>query len=307
MYVAIGGLPQWVEFETEFDSNPILLLVHGGPGASTRPASGSWRAWRRDFTLVHWDQRGAGRTFLKNGVERSGPMTFEQFVSDGVEVAEFVRGQFPGRPILLLGHSWGSALGVHLVRRRPDLFAAYVGVGQFVSSKANETSNYERELVMARRSGNQAALEELAAIGPPPYADLAAIKVLRQWADVLTDGTGDAPQPRFTGRPDNLSPEDVPAIMEGFAFSTTALFSDLCAIDLPALGYDFDLPMFCFMGTHNQQTPIGPAEAYFERIVAPSKAFVRFEGCHHFVHMNRPDDFLAALRTHLTPIAARRA
>ena len=308
MYVEIGGIPQWIEIEPERGrpGAPVLLLIHGGPGGSTLGASASWRSWRDHFALVHWDQRGAGRTFARNGAAGSGPMTFEQFVSDGLEVAEFVRRELAGRALILLGHSWGSALGVHMVKRRPDLFAAFVGTGQLVNFRRNEEANYAREVALARRADNQAALAELQAIGPPPYAGLDPIRVLRKWGDVLTDGTGDAPQPRFTARPDNLTPEDLQAFAAGFAFSTAALFPDLFAIDLPALGPDFEVPMFCFMGTHDQQTPAALAEDYFASIAAPSKRFVRFEGCHHFVHMNRPEQFLEALVEHLTPIGLGR-
>lgn len=302
MYVDIGGIPQWIEFETDHAENPALLLVHGGPGVATRGASASWRSWRRHFTLVHWDQRGAGRTFVKSGPDGSGPMTFEQIVSDGLEVAEFVRERLGGREVFLLGHSWGAAIGVHMVKRRPDLFAAFVGTGQLVNWRANEAANYERELSAAHRAGDQAALAELAGIGPPPHADLSAVGVLRKWGDELSDGTGDAPQPRPPVRPDNMTPEDLQAIGAGFAFSTAALHRDLYAVDLPAIGTDFSIPMFVFMGTHDPWTPIALAEAYFQSIEAPKKAFVRFEGCHHFVHMNRPEDFLEALVTHLGPL-----
>jgi pimeloyl-ACP methyl ester carboxylesterase len=303
MYVEIGGIPQWIELESDHADNPALLLLHGGPGVGTRGASASWRPWRRHFTLVHWDQRGAGRTFTKNGPHGSGPMTFEQFVSDGLEVAAFVREQLGGRKIFLLGHSWGSAIGVHMVRRRPELFAAFVGTGQLVNWRGNETANYERELEMAGRTGNQAALAELTGIGPPPHAELSALGVLRKWGDELSDGMGDAPQPRPPVRPDNMTPEDIQAIGAGFAFSTAALYRDLCAVDLPAIGTDFSIPMFVFMGTHDSYTPMSLAETYLQSIAAPRKAFVRFEGCHHFVHMNRPADFLQALVTHLGPFA----
>jgi pimeloyl-ACP methyl ester carboxylesterase len=104
-------------------------------------------------------------------------------------------------------------------------------------------------------------------------------------------------------RPYNITPDDLQAMRAGFEFSTTALYRDLCAVDLPAIGIDFSIPMFIFMGSHDPWTPCALAEDYFQSIQAPQKAFVRFEGCHHFVHMNRPADFLEALVTHLGPLA----
>jgi pimeloyl-ACP methyl ester carboxylesterase len=76
----------------------------------------------------------------------------------------------------------------------------------------------------------------------------------------------------------------------------------LNAIDLSALGPAFSMPIFFFEGTHDQQTPIELAEEYFATISAPRKGFVRFEACHHFVVMNRPDLFLRELLTHVRPL-----
>ena len=67
MFVEIGGIQQWLEIE----------------GNGERP-------WRDHCCLVHWDQRGAGRTFLKNSAENCQPMTFNQIADDGLEVAAFV-------------------------------------------------------------------------------------------------------------------------------------------------------------------------------------------------------------------------
>lgn len=294
MYIDIEGIPQWIQIETANPQCPILLLVHGGPGASTRFASSTWERWREHFTLVHWDQRGTGRTFAKNGPEQSKPMSFDQIVLDGIGVAEFLQGHLGSQPIFLLGHSWGSAIGVHMVKRRPDLFAAFVGTGMLINFEQNEQANYQRELLQARQADNQAAIAALTEIGQPPYSDVNSLKVLRDWADQLTEGTGDSPQLRVKPSAD-FSSEDRKEMFEGFTFSVENLFHDLCVVDLTSLGADFEIPMFCLMGTHDQQTPIEIAEHYFASINAPRKEFVRFEGCHHFVHMNRADEFLEAL------------
>jgi pimeloyl-ACP methyl ester carboxylesterase len=76
----------------------------------------------------------------------------------------------------------------------------------------------------------------------------------------------------------------------------------LNAIDLPSLGTAFDVPIFFFQGSHDQQTPIELAEQYLDSIVAPHKELVRFEGCHHFVVMNRPDAFLRELLARVRPL-----
>lgn len=302
MFVEIGGIPQWLEIESGPEGAPVILLVHGGPGASTRFASVMWQSWREHFTLVHWDQRGAGRTFTQNGPERCMPMSFSRIVADGIEVSEHLCRELGRRRLLLLGHSWGAAVGVHMAKARPDLFVACVTTGLVVNFRKNEIANHARLIALARAADNQEALAAIEGLGAAPYDREDAVRVHREWADRLSDGTGDSPSPKLTAPPTNLTAEDRETGMRSFLFSVQHLFADLCDVDLPALGPRFEVPMFCFMGTHDQQTPFAPAEAYFAGIVAPRKAFVPIDGCHHFVHMNRPEAFLALLLEHLEPL-----
>ena len=302
MYVDICEIPQWLEIETGPADAPVILLVHGGPGASTRFASVMWQSWRKHFTLVHWDQRGTGRTFFRNGAEGCAPMSFAQIVADGIEVAEHLCLALGRRRIYLLGHSWGGAVSVHMAKLRPDLFAACVTTGLAVQFRENEAANHARLLALAHAAGNQEALAAIEGLGDPPYDHEGAVRVHREWADRLSDGAGDSPAPTLTAPPTNLNEEDRHRGIESFQFSVRMLFGDLRAIDLKALGIRFEVPMFCFMGTHDQQTPFALAQAYFAGIDAPRKAFVPIAGCHHFVHMNRPAAFLALLLEHLEPL-----
>jgi pimeloyl-ACP methyl ester carboxylesterase len=301
MYVKIGGIDQWVRIDTEHKSGPPLLFLHGGPGASSWPAAAAWKPWERHFTVVHWDQRGAGLTFGRNGAAQCGHLTIDQMISDGIEVAELLRSHLGQEKIILAGHSWGSFLGVNMVRRRPNLFSAYVGTGQLVNKRRNEEVNYKRQLTQAEASQNFAALAALKGIGPPPY-NRESLRTLRQWADQLASGTGDDVEPRPSPKLSDLTAADVESIMQGRVFSRDELFEELGNADLARLGFAFEIPMFCFHGTEDQQTPMELAQEYFEAITAPVKAFVRFEGCHHFVVFNRPDLFLNELLAKVRPV-----
>jgi len=301
MYTSIGGIEQWIEIGGDSPDNPVLLFLHGGPGASSRFAAMALKPWQRHFTVVHWDQRGAGRTLARNGEAGCGRLTIERMIADAIEVSEYLTNHLGKDKIILLGHSWGSVLALNMIRRRPELFAAYVGTGQVVNMRRNEEFNYMRQLAQARAAGNEQAVAALEEIGPPPYQDRAKIRLLREWADVAASGTGDDPRPRPPARPTNLTPEDIQLIPAGFLFSGNQLFEELCEIDLSALGLDFPIPMFCFMGAEDQQTAFALAEAWFASLNAPRKAFVRFEGCHHFVVMNRPEMFLEQLLEHVVP------
>lgn len=300
MYVSIGGIDQWIQWGGAPEA-PVLLYLHGGPGGTSVPVAEAWRPWEEHFTVVHWDQRGAGRTFAKNGESGCGRLTITRMVADALEVVEFLTATLGKRKVVVVGHSWGSVLGVHLIKRRADLVSAYVGTGQLVNKRRNEELNYRRQISQAERSGNAEALSALRAIGPPPFADREALKILRQWADVLAEGGGDPAQPCPTPIAPDYSRDEVPALMRGAEFSRRKLYDELETVDLLSLGTTFDMPFFLFHGTDDQATPLELAQEYFASIRAPHKELVRFEGCHHFVVMNRPRDFLEALVTKVIP------
>jgi pimeloyl-ACP methyl ester carboxylesterase len=302
MYVPIGGIEQWIQFGQNRPENPTLLYLHGGPGGTSVPLSAAFRAWEKYFTVVHWDQRGAGRTFGKNGEAGCGRLTIERLVQDGLEVAEFLIRTLKKTQVLIVGHSWGSALGIYMLKRRPELFCAFVGTGQLVNMRQNEEINYRRQVEQANRLRNVDALQALLAIGPPPYSDINSLLTLRKWTDQLTEGDGDPIQPRPGPMASDFTPNDVAAMHQGAAYSRRELLRELNTIDLPSLGTAFETPIFFFEGTHDQQTPIELAERYFDAISAPHKEFVRFEGCHHFVVMNRPDAVLQELLARVRPL-----
>jgi pimeloyl-ACP methyl ester carboxylesterase len=171
-YVAIGGLDQWITIRGEDKNNPVLLLLHGGPGDATNPwGYAGFRTWLKVFTVVQWDQRGAGRTFGKSGLSSGPTITIERMTQDGIELAEWLRKTLQKDKIIIVGHSWGSTLGVFMAKARPDLFHAFVGTGQVADPARNYSVAYEELLKKAEGVRDLRAIRELKEIGRPPYAD----------------------------------------------------------------------------------------------------------------------------------------
>ncbi len=125
-YIKIGGIDQWVQIRGDDRNNPVLLYLNGGPGFSTISGTYWYRAWERHYTMVMWDQRGEGHTFDRSGTSVKDTMTISSITEDGIEVAEYLTRHLHMNKIMLLGHSWGSMLGVHMVHLRPELFSVYV-------------------------------------------------------------------------------------------------------------------------------------------------------------------------------------
>lgn len=311
-FVVIGGIKQWVQIRGEDRNNPVLLFVHGGPGASTLPMSSGWQPWEKYFTVVQWDQRGAGRTYGEAGEATAPTMTLERMTQDGIELAEYLRIHLHKAKIVLVGHSWGSFLGIHIVKQRPDLFYAYVGTGQVIGratfEKAFEIA-IDHLQTLAQSVNNTEALAELAPIASQPILNERNRLVAEKWGKALAlppvDGfelAGPIP-PAFM--PD-FSLLDWYNWRKGIAFSAKYLRGrdgPMFQRDLASLGFEFSIPMFFIEGDEDYVTPSGPAEQYFKQIIAPQKDFEQFHGGDHFIPFDHPDQFLADLVARVRPFA----
>jgi pimeloyl-ACP methyl ester carboxylesterase len=168
-FVRIGGIEQWITIRGQNRANPVLLFLHGGPGDVTSPWGYAYVApWYTQFTVVEWDQRGAGRTLRKSGPSIAPTITVDRLVDDGIELSDYLRKHLGKEKIFIVGHSFGSTIGTLMARARPDLFFAYVGTAQVADTPRAEAFAYEALFKKAQASVNQRAKEELAQIGPPP-------------------------------------------------------------------------------------------------------------------------------------------
>jgi pimeloyl-ACP methyl ester carboxylesterase len=153
-FVRIGGIDQWVALQGGNRLNPAILFLHGGPAEAPSPFLDQFGPWTRDFTVLSWDQRGAGRTYGRNG-DSTPDLTLDRLVDDAIEVAEYLRARLSQRKVILVGQSWGSMLGVHVLKRRPDLFHAFVGTGQFVSVASTLPDRVRWTREQAGKAGDQ--------------------------------------------------------------------------------------------------------------------------------------------------------
>jgi pimeloyl-ACP methyl ester carboxylesterase len=261
-------------------------------------------SWTRDFTVVRWDQRGAGRTYGRSGPIRAGT-TIDRMAQDGIEVAEFLRTKLHKPKIVLIGLSWGSMLGAKIAHQRPDLLYAYVGTGQAVNQGKYKKIAYEQLLAEARRRKNQQAIRELSAIGPPPWRVGRDEGVHTKWATRFEPG-----QPSFSegvsmvlfDSPDG--PLDVANFLRGLLSSDEYFRDQVSLLDVPSFGTDFAIPFFVFQGADDNVTPVAPVRDYIASITAPRKALVLIPNAGHSVMATRSDEFLTLLRERVRPVTA---
>ncbi len=306
-YVTIGGIEQWITIRGWDRDNPVLLFLHGGPGDVTNPWSfGIFAPWEKQFTVVQWDQRGAGRTLRKNGPSIAPTITVDRMVQDGIELSEYLRKHLGKEKIIIVGHSFGSRLGIGMARARPDLFYAYVGTGQVADEVRNYGFTYDALLKKAQTVGNQQALDELKRVGPPPYKSGDGYRVQWRWAN-----TFEGADQFLAGTlglalvaPGN-SVQDIIDSGDGEMLSADRLVPQLKSKGPRELGLEFSIPMFIFQGEEDFTASTVLAQQYEEAMKAPQKAFVPIRGGGHFAVFMKSDQFLQELITRVRPLATK--
>ena len=306
-WIEIGGIPQWVTIRGRDLDNPLLLVLHGGPGFAMGPlAPKAFAGWDSHFTVVNWDQRGAGRTFGKNGKAGSGQLTIGRMVVDGIELAEELKRRFPGRPLVLLGWSWGSVLGIEMIRARPDLFAAYVGTGQVVDMVRGETLSFFGAIDRLRAKGEERGAQALEGIGPPPYP---SIKALAKQRKLLISTMPKAERNVFRRVPLQmlLAPDatlrDLVNLQAGAKFSIVELWRQLMDWRLADGGYELGVPVTIIQGDLDLQTPT----ALVTEVAAKLNAeLVIIEGAAHLALVTHGDEVLKALVKRARPAAVKK-
>lgn len=311
--VELGGLKQWITIRGADRANPVLVYVHGGPGAAEMGRSWPYqRGWEDYFTVVQWDQRGTGKT-LRHGGEAANKaeLTRERMARDLVELMAHLRQRLKVERVVLLGHSWGNVIGMDAAMARPEWVGAYVGVGPLMNLQANERAQYELLLAEARRRKDATALAELEAIAPYPgdgEIPFAKVNVARKWVQAYGGLAAYRDNANFFYRAARLSPyyefEDRVAIDQGGQLSVPALLPDMRRVDHTRIR-EMRFPVFMFLGRHDLTTPASVIEPWLARLKAPAKRLVWFEHSAHLAPHEEPGRFLVALVEHVRPLAAR--
>jgi len=295
-YQRLGGLDQWVMIRGENLANPPLILLHGGPGFSEMRLMRHFNApLEKSFTVVYWDQRGAGKSFDRKISKSS--MTVEQFISDLDELVDLVRRRVRQDKVAIFGHSWGSVLGVLYAARFPEKVSVYIGGAQISDWLAGESASYAFALAEAQRRNDRKAVRELSDIGPPPY-DAGSLWKERTWLQRF-DGNLTLRALWDLGRIVLRGPEssifDLPNLMRGFRFSLDAMWAEVSTLNPIKLVPELRMPVFFFLGRRDHWVPPETSLAYFDALTAPSKKLVWFEESGHQLFADEPEKFNDAM------------
>jgi proline iminopeptidase len=310
--IPVGGTKQWISVRGRDSRNPIILMIHGGPASPEMQTSWTWQGdWEDYFTAVQWDQRGAGKSYVANDPAKIGPtLSLKQISSDAAEVVEYLRRRYGKEKVFVIGHSWGSLVGLTLAHQHPEWLYAYIGMGQVISGKDNERVGYRLTLKLAEAEKNAAAVAELKSIAPYPENDgslpLAKINLERKWSVFFGGLTYGRKGLSFYSDLAELSPdyslEDVAAVDKGAELSLPRLLPDLLNFDYTDVT-SFDCPIFMFEGRYDLTTPSQVTADWFQRVHAPKKGFVWFENSAHMIEVEEPGRVLLHLVEDVRPLA----
>lgn len=298
--INLGGIDQWILIRGWEKSNPVLLFLHGGPGAPLFTYAreiGVTAKLEQHFVMVYWEQRGTGKSFSHSIPLES--MTIEQLISDTFELSKILIDRFKVPRIYIVGRSWGSLIGLLTAKRHPELFYAYIGIGQMVYPLENDSISYQYTLKIAERFRNEKALKSLKKIGDPPY-DYEKLIIQRKWLTGFYEVmmAEKFSKKRINYRKKLLSTPEY-SLIDIFKIGMDPFFSIKCLWnnefykvnlfnEVPQIG----IPVFFLAGRYDYFTPSEIIENYYQKLHASKgKYFIWFEHSGHYPELEEPEKF----------------
>jgi pimeloyl-ACP methyl ester carboxylesterase len=290
--VRIGGHDQAVLLRGRSVDNPVLLTLAGGPGGSDLPMVRTlFGDLEKDFVVVGWDQRGAGKSYP--ALDPTDTLTVDRAVADTIELTNHLRERFDEDRIYVLGQSWGSTLGVLAAQRNPELYHAYIGSGQMVDQAETDLRLYHEALAYADRTGDRRMADMLEPLGEPPWEHISgnALALAFELEKLETPYT---PPRSYTERfgssgigPMGLmgseySVMDKVGVLRGMVDMFSVLYPQVQGeIDFRRDATRLDVPVYLIDGTHELRARRDLALQWFDHLQAPRKELFTFETAGH--------------------------
>lgn len=309
LYLPINGTRQFVSIKSRDTRNPVLLFLHGGPGASaTVLFQKKNRTLENDFTVVCWDQRGAGRSYSRNLSKNS--ITVPQIIYDAESVIKYLSTRFNQQKIFLVGHSWGARLGMYLALLYPEYIAGYIAVGQEVSAFEGELGSWKYTYEQAKKFNNAKALKDLEEMGQPGSGNYMTMYKTGFWGIVkqkewlLKLGGERYARTNYKdwmGQMLNGYHYNIFQLIrwsKASASTASAMFADSAfnnfdlRKDIPAV----QVPVHFLSGLVDFNTPWPLVKEYAELLSAPEKSFTIFDKSGHSPLFEEPDRFNAFVK-----------
>ena len=318
-FITLGGIQQWITIKGDDSSKPIILFLHGGPGSVMSAYDNTiYGAWEKEFTLVQWDQRGAGRTFGKNAPAQvnenywiENPLTVDQMTNDGIELSKYLIQRFRKQKIILIGTSWGSVMGATMALKAPALFYAYIGHSQIVNPAEGLVFSYHKVYAMAQAANDKESVDKLVALGLPPYEDaknagqlFRVIKKYERLHSIPAPANWWKLAPQYDNATDNKNREDGDdySFINYMGHKKMGIKPMAATINFQENGLHFKLPVYLIQGEEDILTPKELTKLYFDKIKAPAKKIFLLPGAAHGHNQLVIDMQYKIIKTYILPL-----
>ena len=300
--IELNGVKQWVQIRSKDKNNPVLLVLHGGPASPLMPISWAYQApWEDFYTVVHWDQRGAGKNWTTSDTTQlASQIQFRTLIQDAYVLVDSLLSKLEKEKVWILGYSYGSSLGIRMASRIPGKVHGYIGVGQMAPGKPEELI-YQKLLELAEVANDTLALHELKRIDPYPEAEGSPLKktlLVRKWARKYNGGWYGKDDFNLLFSLPYLSSEytdkEVASLDQSTPWLTRKILSAAGGGEWPT---EFKVPLLFIMGKNDLHTPFTGAKKYFDQLVSPRKHFVELPWSGHVPFIEEPGKFLEAMRS----------
>lgn len=270
--VQIGGIKQWVKFQGVDDRAPVLLFLHGGPGNSVMSYADRFtQELQKNFIVVHWDQRESGQTALLNTSPQA--LTVSLFISDAIELIEFLKNRFSQEKIYLVGHSWGGYLGLRVAAEKPEFIHTYFAMSPMVNQLESEHISLVTLKEKAVKENNAQAISELNQV-EIPFKNAEQLYYHRKWLSKLM---GSATPTRSK--------------VHDWAPAWLALFNEASQTNFLEFAPELKCPVYFLVGNKDYQTHHKLTELYYKDVVCSGKKLSWFSQSAHNPHLTETAKF----------------
>lgn len=302
IFVKINGLQQGMVLQSENIENPVLLFLHGGPGSPEIAFTQDYpTGLDKIFTVCWWEQRGSGISYNRHIPKET--MTIDQMINDTIAVTNYLQKRFGKKQIYVMGHSWGSVLGVLTVQKFPELFKAYIGTGQVVCQAESERLAYTYMLEQFFAAGNQKMVRRLqkfpidkgGEIGMK-YLALRSEGMMKLGIGIMHQSTSMMDAVKIILRYKGYTVKEKMKFPLGGSFSLKLLWDTVMQSDYEKQVPKLDVPVYIFQGRYDYQVSYELAKKFVQGLDAPVKGFYTFENSAHSPSYEEPQKMCLILR-----------
>ncbi|GAL63274.1 alpha/beta fold hydrolase [Algibacter lectus] len=301
--MTINGVPQRITIRGKDKNNPVLLIVHGGPGAPILPIIYKLSGIDLEdiFTVCYWEQRGSGLAYNDSIPDSS--ITLAHIVDDGLELSNHLKKTFKKDKIYIEGLSWGTAVAAYMVQKQPELYHAYVGSGLMANLSLSEELSYEFAMSESQKHNDTISINQLKQIGRPPYVENSknsvteAFEIERQivmkYAPIKLDPDFNFIKSMFLDNGLTFKEKFTDMINSPESYYPAAKILESTAIDMNLMRDipELKVPVYILQGDNDHFTETSVAKAYFDSLIAPSKKWFLFENGTHGVQVEYPEKY----------------